>query len=91
MGYEIRTLSTFKNVDKDVQYKKIMGYLDKLSLKSTKDAWKNGYHLSVKFGNIEIDSENVYNNENEKGDIFAKLDKIVLPVLQKEKDTYDRN
>ena len=59
--------------------------------KPTKDAWKNGYHLSVKFGNIEIDSENVYNNENEKGDIFAKLDKIVLPVLQKEKDTYDRN
>ena len=91
MGCEIRTLSTFKNVDKDVQYKKIMDYLDKLSLKPTKDAWKNDYHLSVKFENIEIDSENVYNNENEKGDIFAKLDKIVLPVLQKEKDTYDRN
>ena len=68
-----------------------MDYLDKLSLNPTKDAWKNGYHLNVKFGNIEIDSENVYNNENEKGDIFAKLDKIVLPVLQKEKDTYDRN
>ena len=33
----------------------------------------------------------VYNNENEKDDIFVKLDKIVLPVLQKEKDTYDRN
>ena len=30
-------------VDKDVQYKKIMDYLDKLSLKPTKDAWKNGY------------------------------------------------
>lgn len=47
--------------------------------------------LSVKFENIEIDSENVYNNKNEKDDIFVKLDKIVLPVLQKEKDTYDRN
>ena len=91
MGYEIRTLSTFKNIGKDVQYKKIMDYLDKLSLKPTKDDWKNDYHLSVKFENIEIDSENVYNNENEKDDIFAKLDKIVLPVLQKEKDTYDRN
>lgn len=91
MGCEIRTLSTFKNVDKDVQYKKIMDYLDKLSLKPTKDAWKNDYHLSVKFENIEIDSENVYNNKNEKDDIFVKMDKIVLPVLQKEKDTYDRN
>ena len=78
-------------VDKDIQYKKIMDYLDKQSLKPTKDAWKNGYHLSVKFGNIEIDSENTYNNENEKDVIFSKLDKIILPVIKKEKDTYDKN
>lgn len=78
-------------VDKDIQYKKIMDYLDKQSLKPTKDAWKNGYHLSVIFGNIEIDSENTYNNENEKDVIFSKLDKIILPVIKKEKDTYDKN
>ena len=54
-----------------------MDYLDKQSLKPTKDAWKNGYHLSVKFGNIEIDSENTYNNENEKDVIFSKLDKMI--------------
>ncbi len=59
--------------------------------KANKRCLEKWLSLSVKFGNIEIDSENVYNNENEKGDIFAKLDKIVLPVLQKEKDTYDRN
>ena len=78
-------------VDKETQYNKIMDYLNKLSLKPAQNAWKNGYHLNVRYGNIEIDSENPYSSENEKDVIFSKLDKVVLPVIQKEKEVYDNN
>ncbi|MBQ6283060.1 MAG: PD-(D/E)XK nuclease family protein [Bacilli bacterium] len=78
-------------VDKDIQYNKIIEYLNKLHLKPAQNAWKNGYHLNVRFGNIEISSDFMYNNEEEKKDIWSKLDKIMIPVLKNEKETYDRD
>ena len=78
-------------VDKYIQYNKIIEYLNKLHLKPAQNAWKNGYHLNVRFGNIEISSDFMYNNEEEKKDIWSKLDKIMIPVLKNEKETYDRD
>lgn len=78
-------------VDKDIQYNKIMEYLDKVNSKPSQNAWKNGYHLNVRYGNIEISNDIMYNNEEEKKMLWTKLDKILIPILEKEKDVYDRD
>lgn len=78
-------------VDKEAQYSRIMDYLDKMQLKPYQNAWKNGYHLNVRYLSIEITDEDVYNIETAKNKIYKELDKILLPILEKEKDIYDKN
>lgn len=68
-------------VDKDAQYKRIMGYLTRKGLSPSQNAWQNGYHLNVRFGNIEINPDNI-DIEADKKYICTMLNNIFLPVIK---------
>lgn len=79
-------------VDKEVQYSKIMEYLSKLNIKPYQNAWNKGYHLNVRFGNIDISGDNeIFVDDIAKNKIFEQLDKILLPIIEKEKKVYDED
>ena len=71
-------------VDKDTQYIKIKKYLEKLNLKSTQDAWANGHHISARLGDVDIIDDNIFDVEKDTKNIWTKLDKIFVPLFDKE-------
>ena len=65
-----------------------MDYLNKMNLTPTQNAWKNGYHLNIRFGSIDFETDNFVDITSEEKYLWEGLDKIFLPVLKKETDLF---